>query len=64
MADNLPVVHPSEYIDPLEASDKSEAIGVVKSNAVLMAIGNESVEGEWIRMELDHFAFGEFRTER
>jgi len=62
--DNLPVVHPSEYIDPLTARSKADAIGTVKSNGVLMAIGNESVEGEWIRMELDHFAFGEFRTER
>lgn len=61
---NLPVVHPSEYIDPLEASSRALAIGTVKSNGVLMAIGDESVEGEWIRMELDHFAFGEFRTER
>lgn len=50
MAD-LPTVHPSAYIDPLRASGKREAIGVCETNGILLAIGDETTEGEWIRME-------------
>lgn len=54
---DLPVVHPSEYIDPLRASDESEAVGVVNSQGILMAIGDESIEGEWIRMESEEWGY-------
>lgn len=57
MTDDLPQRHPSAYSDPLEASDKSEAIGVVNSQGVLMAIGDESQEGEWIRVESEEWGY-------
>ena len=47
---NLPVLHPSQYIDPLKASDEKRAVGVPNSHGVLMAIGDENTQ-EWIRME-------------
>jgi len=63
VSDNLPVVHPSEYIDPLKADSQREAIGTVESGGILMAIGDAAREGEWIRMETG-FRFGEFRAQR
>lgn len=53
---DLPVVHPSEYIDPLRASDEQKAVGVVNSQGILMAIGDESM-GEWIRMESEEWGY-------
>lgn len=47
---DLPVVHPSEYIDPLRAKDSQQAIGVVEEQGVLIAIGDTTME-EWIRFE-------------
>jgi hypothetical protein len=45
--DSLPVAHPGEYDDPLEASDERKAIGIVQEDGVTVAVADESRE-EWI----------------
>jgi len=49
--DRCPVLHQSEYVDPLEARDSDMAIGVTNSQGVIIAIGEEMKSGEWIRMD-------------
>jgi hypothetical protein len=50
------VPHPSAYVDPLRASDERKAVGVVNSQGILMAIGDEAT-GEWIRMESETWGY-------
>lgn len=56
VSDNLPVLHPSEYADPLEADSRQEAVGVVNSQGILMAIGDETTQ-EWLRMESEEWGY-------
>lgn len=50
------------HSDPLEAETSKKAIGVAKSNGVLLAVGDE-VKEEWIRFETDGFKHGEYAVE-